>query len=295
MNQRFFLHTCTKLHSYNHNHIHLTSPSSAIMSDTKARKSSRRPKTAESLHEHFDGNHSAPAPVGYDEEEEVAESWSSHDISAGAAAAAQQKSSVTNRRSSVGGSSSKSTGGASASPSTSSRQRRESSRREGRDRSPTGNSSVKSERSNQQSRNGSHRHLQSPTASSRTLESGKSPYKGLSKLAAEEHGTSTPLRTAKKASSGIPRAPAVAGLVSPRKTSAHHRMSAAAGNSSLSSGISNSSSSSRRKSEAAEPPVSDKLQRILELGNQWKTMKQQHEIAAQQASSRRVDLTKEIF
>jgi hypothetical protein len=268
------------------------------MSDTKARKSSRRPKATESLHEHFDGSQSAPFQ---EDEEDVAESWSSHDISAGAAAVASQRS-VNNRHTSVGGS----TGGTS----TGSRQRREqpSRSKDGtRDRSPVGNSSVKSGQSSQQStRSSSKRHMQSPSAnssSSRMTEGGgvrSSPYKGLSKLAVEEQ-RGTPQRAAKKASSGIPRAAAAAptvapGFASPRKTSAHHRMSAAVGNNSYSSGIS-SSSRSRRGSEAAAEasPATDKLQRILELGNKWKTMKQQHEVATQQATSRRVDLTKEIF
>ena len=48
----------------------------------------------------------------------------------------------------------------------------------------------------------------------------------------------------------------------------------------------------RESSNSAED---DKLSKILQLGNQWKTMKEQHELASQQASSRRVDLKKEIF
>jgi len=68
-----------------------------------------------------------------------------------------------------------------------------------------------------------------------------------------------------------------------------------------------SSSSRRRKSEngtfssstadasANAGGSEDKLAKILALKNQWKAMKDQHEIAAQQASNRRVDLTKELF
>lgn len=71
--------------------------------------------------------------------------------------------------------------------------------------------------------------------------------------------------------------------------------------------MSRSSNSRRSKRASAKPPgrntsrdgsdgaPSDKLSKILELGNQWKNMKEKHELASQQATSRRSDLTKEIF
>ncbi|CAB9516526.1 expressed unknown protein [Seminavis robusta] len=247
---------------------------------SKTRKSERRHRAAESLGDHFEGEQSAEVDCGY-EDEDVAESWSSHDISAGAVKPSGSRS----RRSSTGGGSKGSSG-------TSSSRRRDSARKsattaEGRSKSPSGNS-TKSDRS---SRNGSKRDIQSsPRRTSATADALKSPYKALSKLTIDDGSAAVTPRRSKKgtsAGSGIPRAPVASPGGSSRKSSSSRDRVAGEGSSS-------SIGSSRRTSEAAGGGE-NKLQRILELGNQWKNMKQQHEMAAQQATSRRVDLTKEIF
>ena len=218
------------------------------------RKSVRRHRAAESLVEHFEDN-SSHDDFGYDDDK-GAESWSSHDISAGAAPSSKKssrRSSATSSRSKMSNSSSRRDG---------SSRRATSSRSDGRPRSP---SSLKSDRSGR-----SHSSRQQP----------ESPYKSMSKNFGDEV-SGTPSRRSKKSthSSGIPKSP---GMISPSAKKAMKDSSSV------------SSSSSRRRASAKEEG-GDKLARILELGNQWKNMKQQHEIAAQQATNRRVDLTKEIF
>jgi hypothetical protein len=56
-----------------------------------------------------------------------------------------------------------------------------------------------------------------------------------------------------------------------------------------------STGSSSREGGTGGGGPDDKLSKILQLGNQWKTMKEQHEMASQQATTRRGDLTKEIL
>lgn len=180
--------------------------------------------------------------------------------------------------------------------SSSSRRDRDRDRDRERDgpRSP-GGSSLKSDRSH---RSSSQRNSAPP----------ESPYKSMSSKFMDESTasgsiSSTPRRSKQSHTSGIPRSPAGI-MMSPGGSSRK-----SSNGSVTSSGSSNRrraspkdrGSASRRASTGTSTTNStgesspDKLARILELGDKWKTMKQKHEMAAQQATSRRVDLTKEIF
>jgi len=144
-----------------------------------------------------------------------------------------------------------------------------------------------------------------PRGEQRTGAHSSKEYKtGLSKISAEFGDSSSMISTGSggrsrkqrpggsSVASGIPRSPAPSSArasVSSSLMSPSGRSRAAAG------------SSSRRKSESAAAPPSpagaanDKLAKILALKNQWSQAKEKHEQIAQQAITRRTDLTKEIF
>ena len=149
----------------------------------------------------------------------------------------------------------------------------------------------------------------SPSVSSRTslgnssndtVDKGvKSPYKSLSKLAVPSTDfASSPRKFVGRPPSGLPRSPApttrgsTLGMVSPSGSKDSKPASSSSRRRKSENGT---FSSSTADASANAGGSEDKLAKILALKNQWKAMKDQHEIAAQQASNRRVDLTKELF